>query len=208
MIIVLEGIDGVGKSSVIEDMTNIVTNTIVIPSVITDESQHPEYELGLRIRELLACKELTDDEITELEDLFVDMNRIKMEVAKKLDTPYTLVLIDRYWHSNVIYTGAYKDLPNYRNYQSILAMEAPDVLACLTYGDRPTKETPDEFYEHKTNTTIPDGYKAITSIIEEVPNREQHFIEIDTSIYKSSKDVATALSGLFLSLASQKLVNT
>ena len=100
-LIVLEGIDGSGKSSSGIALTDTLNN-MGIKSIYTFEPTHAYY--GSKLRESMLSKDLNPEE--ELSLFIADRKEhIKHMIKPAIDDGYVIVL-DRYMYSSIAYQGA------------------------------------------------------------------------------------------------------
>ena len=100
-LIVLEGIDGSGKSSSGIALTDTLNN-MGIKSIYTFEPTHAYY--GSKLRESMLSKDLKPEE--ELSLFIADRKEhIKHMIKPAIDDGYVIVL-DRYMYSSIAYQGA------------------------------------------------------------------------------------------------------
>ena len=100
-LIVLEGIDGSGKSSSGIALTDTLNN-MGIKSIYTFEPTHAYY--GSKLRESMFSKDLNPEE--ELSLFIADRKEhIKHMIKPAIDDGYVIVL-DRYMYSSIAYQGA------------------------------------------------------------------------------------------------------
>ncbi len=100
-LIVLEGIDGSGKSSIGMMLTDAL-NSIGIKSIYTFEPTHAYY--GSKLRESMLSKDLKPEE--ELSLFIADRKEhIKHMIKPAINDGYVIVL-DRYMYSSIAYQGA------------------------------------------------------------------------------------------------------
>ena len=100
-LIVLEGIDGSGKSSIGMMLTDAL-NSLGIKSIYTFEPTHAYY--GSKLRESMLSKDLKPEE--ELSLFIADRKEhIKHMIRPAINDGYVIVL-DRYMYSSIAYQGA------------------------------------------------------------------------------------------------------
>ncbi|WP_295153884.1 dTMP kinase [uncultured Brachyspira sp.] len=100
-LIVLEGIDGSGKSSIGIMLTDTLNN-MGVKSIYTFEPTHAYY--GSKLRESMFSKDLKPEE--ELSLFIADRkDHIKHMIKPAISDGYVIVL-DRYMHSSMAYQGA------------------------------------------------------------------------------------------------------
>ena len=101
MYIVLEGIDGAGKSTQIKLLKEWLENNGLKVETVVEPT---DFEVGKLIRELLTRSDATSDTMQKTLGLLFAADRlILMDKIEKLESENTVVISDRSFYSSLVY---------------------------------------------------------------------------------------------------------
>lgn len=141
--VVLEGIDGSGKSSIIEFITGQKLRAFNLESAshqiqkklldnfkgITVSYEPTDSSFGRQIRQVL--KKVTEVSKEELIELFINDRAVNIEYVNKMLSLVMLVVQDRYYYSNVAYQSYSQDDLDSIMSKNMAKFPEPDLLVYL-----------------------------------------------------------------------------
>ena len=124
MYIVLEGIDGAGKSTQIKLLKEWLENNGLKVETVVEPT---DFEVGKLIRELLTRSDATSDTMQKTLGLLFAADRlILMDKIEKLESENTVVISDRSFYSSLVYQKPQEWIKELNKYAKI-----PDLVLLL-----------------------------------------------------------------------------
>ena len=188
MYIVLEGIDGAGKSTQIKLLKEwLESNGLKVETVV----EPTDMEVGKLIRELLTRSDATSDTMQKsLGLLFAADRLILMDKIKQLENDNVVVISDRSFYSSLSYQEPQDWINEINKYAKI-----PDLVLLLDLDVKKSVERcdgTDEFENEEFLTGVKQNYLDLAK-----SNENFKIIDANNGPNKVSSDIKKAVAPLF-----------
>ncbi|MBQ2962075.1 dTMP kinase [Methanobrevibacter sp.] len=188
MYIVLEGIDGAGKSTQIKLLKEwLESNGLKVETVV----EPTDMEVGKLIRELLTRSDATSDTMQKTLGLLFAADRlILMDKIKQLENDNVVVISDRSFYSSLSYQEPQDWINEINKYAKI-----PDLVLLLDLDVKKSVERcdgTDEFENEEFLTGVKQNYLDLAK-----SNENFKIIDANNGPNKVSSDIKKAVAPLF-----------
>ena len=188
MYIVLEGIDGAGKSTQIKLLKEWLGNNGLKVETVVEPT---DFEVGKLIRELLTRSDATSDTMQKTLGLLFAADRlILMDKIEKLESENTVVISDRSFYSSLVYQKPQEWIKELNKYAKI-----PDLVLLLDLDVKKSVERcdgTDEFENEEFLTGVKKNYLDLAK-----SNDNIKIIDANNGPNKVSSDIKKAVAPLF-----------
>ena len=188
MYIVLEGIDGAGKSTQIKLLKEWLENNGLKVETVVEPT---DFEVGKLIRELLTRSDATSDTMQKTLGLLFAADRlILMDKIEKFESENTVVISDRSFYSSLVYQKPQEWIKELNKYAKI-----PDLVLLLDLDVKKSVERcdgTDEFENEEFLTGVKQNYLDLAK-----SNDNIKIIDANNGPNKVSSDIKKAVAPLF-----------
>ena len=188
MYIVLEGIDGAGKSTQIKLLKEWLENNGLKVETVVEPT---DFEVGKLIRELLTRSDATSDTMQKTLGLLFAADRlILMDKIEKFESENTVVISDRSFYSSLVYQKPQEWIKELNKYAKI-----PDLVLLLDLDVKKSVERcdgTDEFENEEFLTGVKKNYLDLAK-----SNDNIKIIDANNGPNKVSSDIKKAVAPLF-----------
>lgn len=188
MYIVLEGIDGAGKSTQIELLKEwLIANGLDVETVV----EPTDGDVGKLIRKILTYPNATDDNIQKTLGLLFAADRlVLMDKLEKLESENKVIISDRSFYSSLVYQKPQEWIYEINKYAKIPDLVLLMDLDVATSVSRCGKE--DTFENEEFLTVVKDAYQKLAE-----SNDNFKVINANNGVNKVSSDIKKAVAPLF-----------
>ena len=187
MYIVLEGIDGAGKSTQIKLLKEWLENNGLKVETVVEPT---DFEVGKLIRELLTRSDATSDTMQKTLGLLFAADRlILMDKIEKLESENTVVISDRSFYSSLVYQKPQEWIKELNKYAKI-----PDLVLLLDLDVKKSVERcdgTDEFENEEFLTGVKQNHLDLAK-----SNDNFKIIDANNGPNKVSSDIKKAVAPL------------
>ena len=188
MYIVLEGIDGAGKSTQISLLKEWLENNGLKVETIVEPT---DFEVGKLIRKLLTRSDATSETMQKTLGLLFAADRlVLMDKIEKLEEENVVVISDRSFYSSLVYQGPQEWIYEINKYAKI-----PDMVLLLDLDVKKSVERcdgTDEFENEEFLTGVKQNYLDLAK-----SNDNFRIIDANNGPNKVSSDIKKAVASLF-----------
>ena len=188
MYIVLEGIDGAGKSTQIDILKEwLVANGLEVETVV----EPTDGDVGKLIRKILTYPNAAEDNIQKTLGLLFAADRlVLMEKLEKFESENKVIISDRSFYSSLVYQKPQEWIYEINKYTKIpdlvLLMDLDVSTSVARCGKKDTFEN-EEFL-----TVVKDSYQKLAK-----SNDNFKIINANNGVNKVSSDIKKAVAPLF-----------
>ena len=188
MYIVLEGIDGAGKSTQINYLKGwLEDNGFKVETIV----EPTDLEVGRLIRQLLTRSDATSDTMQKTLGLLFAADRlVLMDKIEKLESEKTVVISDRSFYSSLVYQKPQDWIREINKFAKI-----PDLVLLLDLDVKKSVERcdgTDEFENEEFLTGVKENYLALSR-----ENENFKIIDANNGPNKVASDIKKAVAPLF-----------
>ncbi len=188
MYIVLEGIDGAGKSTQIKMLKEwLEDNGFNVETIV----EPTDFEIGALIRELLTRSDAESDSMQKTFGLLFAADRLMlMDKIERLENENTVVISDRSFYSSLAYQNPQDWIKELNKYAKI-----PDLVLLLDLDVKKSVERcdgTDEFENEEFLTGVKQNYLDLAK-----SNDNFKIIDANNGPNKVSSDIKKAVAPLF-----------
>ena len=188
MYIVLEGIDGAGKSTQIKMLKEwLEDNGFNVETIV----EPTDMEIGKLIRELLTRSDAESDSMQKTFGLLFAADRLMlMDKIERLENENTVVISDRSFYSSLAYQNPQEWIKELNKYAKI-----PDLVLLLDLDVKKSVERcdgTDEFENEEFLTGVKQNYLDLAG-----SNENFKIIDANNGPNKVSSDIKKAVAPLF-----------
>ena len=188
MYIVLEGIDGAGKSTQIKLLKEwLEDNGLNVETIV----EPTDLEVGKLIRKLLTRSDATSDTMQKTLGLLFAADRlVLMDKIEKWESEGTVVISDRSFYSSLVYQEPQEWIKELNKYAKI-----PDMVLLLDLDVKKSVERcegTDEFENEEFLTGVKQNYLDLAT-----SNNNFKIIDANNGPNKVSSDIKKAVAPLF-----------
>ena len=188
MYIVLEGIDGAGKSTQIKLLKEWLENNGLNVETIVEPT---DLEIGKLIRKLLTRSDAESDSMQKTFGLLFAADRLMlMDKIERLEKENTVVISDRSFYSSLVYQNPQEWIYELNKYAKI-----PDLVLLLDLDVKKSVERcdgTDEFENEEFLTGVKQNYLDLAK-----SNDNFKIIDANNGPNKVSSDIKKAVAPLF-----------